>query len=128
MSAAAPSLLAAPALPPGPLAGLPSGLSAELEFRQVPILSEALSLAQQGIGPGAIDRNLASYGHEVDFVPTLETWQHRLLADAQTSGGLLVSVAAETADEVLDCFRNSGFGQAAVIGTMRRGAARVAVL
>jgi selenide,water dikinase len=104
-----------------------SGLAAEVKFDQVPVLSEALPLAQQGIGPGAIDRNLASYGHEVDFAPQLETWQQRLLADAQTSGGLLVSVAAEAAEEVLRCFRNAGFEQAAVVGTMRQGAARVAV-
>jgi selenide,water dikinase len=104
-----------------------SGLGAEVKFDQVPVLSEALPLAQQGIGPGAIDRNLASYGHEVDFAPQLATWQQRLLADAQTSGGLLVSVAAEAADEVLECFRKAGFEQAAVIGKMGEGAARVAV-
>ncbi|MDD5299951.1 MAG: selenide, water dikinase SelD [Gallionella sp.] len=104
-----------------------AGLGAELKFDQVPVLSEALPLAQQGIGPGAIERNLASYGHEVDFAAHLATWQQRLLADAQTSGGLLVSVAPQAADEVLACFRNAGFEQAAVIGTMGQGAARVAV-
>ncbi|HZW25765.1 MAG TPA: selenide, water dikinase SelD [Gallionella sp.] len=105
-----------------------SGLGAEVKFDQVPVLSEALPLAQQGIGPGAIDRNLASYGHDLDFAPELETWQRRLLADAQTSGGLLVSVAPEAADAVLRCFRDAGFEQAAVVGTMREGAARVAVV
>ncbi len=105
-----------------------SGLAAELNFDQVPVLSEALPLAQQGIGPGAIDRNLASYGHEIDFGAHLQTWQQRLLADAQTSGGLLVSVAAEAADEVLTCFKNAGFEQAAVIGKMGQGAARVSVV
>jgi selenide,water dikinase len=105
-----------------------SGLGAEVKFNQVPVLSEALPLAQQGIGPGAIERNFASYGHEVDFAPQLEIWQQRLLADAQTSGGLLVSVAPEAADAVLACFRKAGFGQAAVIGAMRRGTARVAII
>ena len=104
-----------------------SGLAAELTFGQVPILSEALPLAQQGIGPGAIDRNLASYGHQVDFAPQLETWQRRVLADAQTSGGLLVAVAPDGADEVLSCFQRANFAQAAVIGTMISGAPRVAV-
>jgi len=104
-----------------------SGLGAELKFGQVPILSEALPLAQQGYGPGAIDRNLASYGHEVDFAPQLETWQRRLLADAQTSGGLLVSVAPDGVDAVLSAFNNAGFAQAAVIGMMKSGATRVAV-
>ena len=104
-----------------------SALGAELKFDQVPILPEALPLAQQGYGPGAIERNLASYGHEADFARHLQTWQRRLLADAQTSGGLLAAVAPEVADEVLSVFRNAGFAQAAVIGTMVDGAARVAV-
>ena len=104
-----------------------SHLGAELKFDQIPILSEALPLAQQGIGPGAIDRNLASYGHEVDFAAHLENWQRRILADAQTSGGLLAAVAPDAADEVLSCFKRAGFAQAAVIGAMKQGASRVAV-
>ena len=104
-----------------------SGLAANLEFGRVPVLSGALPLAQQGIGPGAIERNLASYGHEVDFSPQLENWQRRVLADAQTSGGLLVAVAPEGAEEVLSAFRHAGFMQAEIIGTMQRGATRVTV-
>ena len=104
-----------------------AGLSAEVEFGKVPVLSEALPLAQQGIGPGAIERNLASYGVDVDFAAHVATWQQRLLADAQTSGGLLVSVAAEAADEVLERFAAAGFTQVAVIGKMRQGEARVVV-
>ncbi|MGB8516640.1 MAG: selenide, water dikinase SelD [Gallionella sp.] len=104
-----------------------AGLAAQVEFAQVPVLSEALPLAQQGIGPGAIERNMASYGHEVDFAAHLQSWQQRLLADAQTSGGLLVSVAPEAADKVLQKFAEAGFAQAAVIGKMHSGEARVSV-
>ncbi len=104
-----------------------SGLAAEVAFAQVPVLSEALPLAQQGYGPGAIDRNLASYGHEVDFAVHLESWQRRVLADAQTSGGLLVAVAPDAVGEVLACFQGAGFTQAAVIGTMNNGTPRVKV-
>jgi len=104
-----------------------SQLGAEINLDKVPVLSEALPLAQQGIGPGAIDRNLASYGSEVDFAPHLETWQQRLLADAQTSGGLLVAVAPDAVDEVLSCFQRAGFEQAAVIGSMKSGVPRVEV-
>jgi selenide, water dikinase len=104
-----------------------AGLTAELEFDHIPILSEALPLAQQGYGPGAIDRNLSSYGHEVDFAAHLETWQRRVLADAQTSGGLLVTVAPDAVNEVMSCFHRAGFAQAAVIGTMKSGGSRVVV-
>jgi len=102
-------------------------LAAEVQFGQVPILSEALPLVRQGFNPGAIERNLLSYGHEVDFAAHLQGWQRHLLADTQTSGGLLAAVAPEAADEVLAMFRSSGFAQAAVIGEMTQGAPRVAV-
>lgn len=104
-----------------------AGLAAAVEFGKVPVLSEALPLAQQGIGPGAIERNMASYGHAVDFAAHIEVWQQRLLADAQTSGGLLVSVAPEAAERVLASFRAAGFAQVAAIGTMQTGEARVSV-
>ncbi len=104
-----------------------SALGAEVIFDQVPVLSEALPLAQQGIGPGAIGRNLASYGRDVDFAPQLEEWKQRLLADAQTSGGLLAAVAPDAVDDVLVGFREAGFSQVAVIGNMQQGSPRVTV-
>ena len=104
-----------------------SALGAEISFEQVPVLSVALPLARAGYGPGAIERNMESYGREVHFSEHLETWQQRLLADAQTSGGLLVSVAPEAVDEVLACFHQTGFDQAAVIGKMKAGVAGVCV-
>ncbi len=105
-----------------------SGLGAHVSFNQVPVLSEALPLVQQGIGPGAITRNLASYGCDVDFAPNLEEWKQRLLADAQTSGGLLVSVAPSAVSSVLTCFREAGFAQTAAMGNLQQGKARVAVV
>ncbi|GAB1232909.1 selenide, water dikinase SelD [Ferrigenium sp. UT4] len=104
-----------------------SALGAAVHFNQVPLLSEALPLVRQGIVAGAIARNLASYGHEVDFAPGLAEWQRQLLADPQTSGGLLAAVAPEAAAEVLACFHAAGCAQAAVIGKLHAGAARVAV-
>lgn len=104
-----------------------SALHAELHFDRIPVLSEALSLAQQGYGPGAIDRNLESYGHEVNFAAHMEDWQRRLLADAQTSGGLLAAVAADAVEEVLSCFQRAGFGQATVIGTLQKGEPSISV-
>ncbi|MBU1215195.1 MAG: selenide, water dikinase SelD [Gammaproteobacteria bacterium] len=105
-----------------------SSLGATVRFDQVPTLSEALPLVQQGIVAGAIARNLASYGHEVDFAAGLPEWQRQLAADPQTSGGLLVSVAPEGVEAVLAAFAAAGFAQAAVVGEMTTGAARVAVI
>ncbi len=104
-----------------------AGLSAEIDFNSVPKLPVALALAMQGFGPGAIERNMASYGNDIHFAGTVLAWQQRLLADPQTSGGLLVAVAPDAVDEVLSSFAQAGFDQAAVIGVMKAGAAGVRV-
>ncbi|TIC82153.1 selenide, water dikinase SelD [Crenobacter intestini] len=102
-------------------------LGAEVEMSRVPVIAEARPFAEAGVGPGAIERNLASFGHDVDFAPDVASWQQRILVDPQTSGGLLATVDAAHADEVLALFHAAGFGYAAVIGRLTEGAPRVAV-
>jgi selenide,water dikinase len=104
-----------------------SKLGAELRFGDVPILSPALELAQQGYATGAADRNWKSYGAEVDLPQGFPEWQRKLLCDPQTSGGLLVACASEAADEVLQAFREEGFAGARVIGKIRESLPRISV-
>jgi selenide,water dikinase len=59
---------------------------------------------------------------------TLPSTARALLTDPQTSGGLLVSCAPESADEVLALFHADGFGDARVIGEMVEGERRVEVV
>jgi len=51
-----------------------------------------------------------------------------LLSDPQTSGGLLVSCSPDSVDQVLACFREDGFGEAAVVGRMGEGGAGLDVV
>ncbi|WP_269531539.1 selenide, water dikinase SelD [Chitinimonas sp. BJYL2] len=104
-----------------------SGLSAHLDMASVPLLDAAVAFARQGIGPGAIERNLASFGTDIDFGSQIATWQQSLLADAQTSGGLLVSCNAAAVPTVLAAFREAGFAHAAELGRLDEGPARVVV-
>lgn len=98
-----------------------SGLGAQVVAHQVPVWSEALALVQAGFGPGAIARNWASYGEQVTLDAAVSDWQRKLLCDAQTSGGLLVSCAPSAAMSVLEAFHAAGFAQACVIGHMVAG-------
>ncbi|MBL8259391.1 MAG: selenide, water dikinase SelD [Candidatus Competibacteraceae bacterium] len=104
-----------------------SGLAASIRFADVPVLPAALDLLPQGVGPGAIERNWASYGEEVVLNPNLPDWAWRLLCDPQTSGGLLAACAPEAAATVLRCFRAAGFAQAATIGYLEAGEPRARV-
>ncbi len=104
-----------------------SGLSARLQAGQLPILPGAQALAEAGLATGAAARNWASYGAAVHGAETLPAWQNALLRDPQTSGGLLVSVAAPHAETVLAHIRHAGFAQAAIIGALHAGGSVSAV-
>ena len=94
-------------------------LSVAIDWQQVPMLEGVRALAQAGLVTGASGRNWAGYGHDVEVASGLDEADRALLTDPQTSGGLLVSCAPGSVDEVLAVFRRHGFGQAAVIGSVR---------
>jgi selenide,water dikinase len=104
-----------------------AGLGAWIEAGKLPLLPAAVGFARQGIGPGAIARNLSSFGADVVFADAVPDWLRHVMADAQTSGGLLAAVAPECADDVLARFHAQGFASAAVIGRMQTGTATVSV-
>ena len=66
-----------------------SGLSAEIEFDKVPRFDFLESYVQQNSVPGGTTRNWESYGSRIGGV---SAFQKAILADPQTSGGLLVAV------------------------------------
>ncbi len=83
-------------------------LSVELQFDRVPRLPDAdYYLAQKAI-PGGTHRNWASYGSDITLS---HDDQRLLLADPQTSGGLLVAVAPEALAEVQALMRAEGLGE-----------------
>ncbi|MGN6374054.1 MAG: selenide, water dikinase SelD [Sphingomonas sp.] len=104
-----------------------AGTGAQLRVDAVPLLPEALALAQGGVRTGASTRNWASYGEAVRLPAGLPDWQRDLLCDPQTSGGLLVAVAREEADATLAMIRDAGFGAAAIVGEVVAGEPAVTV-
>ncbi|RYZ10385.1 MAG: selenide, water dikinase SelD [Comamonadaceae bacterium] len=99
-----------------------AGLSASVSLERIPLIASALPFARQGIATGASGRNWNGYGAQVDWPPGAADWQRALVADPQTSGGLLVSCGAGAVDAVLGAFAQAGFGQAAEIGELAGGA------
>ena len=104
-----------------------SNSGARLDFARVPLHPGVLELAREGFVTGASRRNWASYGASVALPPGTQDAERALLADPQTSGGLLVACAPDVADDVLGLFHNEGFDRAAVIGTIVKGEAQVTV-
>ena len=69
-----------------------SGLSATIEFDKVPVIASLKYYLDQNCFPGGTQRNWDSYGHKIGPVTGAQKY---ILADPQTSGGLLVAVAEE---------------------------------
>jgi selenide,water dikinase len=84
------------------------GLSFELDFDAIPVHDEAIPLAQAGSFPGGAKTNLENYAPSTSFSERLQPWQQLLLADPQTSGGLLIAFPADRLDDVLRDGRESG--------------------
>ena len=104
-----------------------AGLTAVIDWSQVPLLDGVEAMAAEGFVTGASGRNWAGYGAEVDLADSLPATAQALLSDPQTSGGLLVSCAPDAVDAVMDIFRAEGFADAAVIGRVEQGAPRLRV-
>jgi selenide,water dikinase len=67
-----------------------SGASAAVSAAAVPLIEGALALAEDGIVPGGTQRNVAYVEPVVTYDDAVPGSRRVLLADAQTSGGLLV--------------------------------------
>ena len=104
-----------------------SGLRADVRFDDLPLIARARELAQEGVATGASTRNWASYGSEVDVPADLPAWQHKLLTDPQTSGGLLVACAPDAVAAVQACVERVQGNAATVVGRFARGEARLHV-
>jgi selenide,water dikinase len=94
-----------------------SGVAAEIDAGAVPLIDGALDLARSGVVPGGTARNHAFVSPQVDWGDLLEPEQ-LLLADAQTSGGLLV---ATRDPEALTAALSERGVPSAVVGAMRDG-------
>jgi selenide, water dikinase len=104
-----------------------SELTLRLRLADIPFLSKAAELAQNGYITGASGRNWASYGSAVTLPDGMPEWQRMLLADPQTSGGLLISCASEKADALVRTIREAGYPLANVVGAAEEGAPGIVI-
>jgi selenide,water dikinase len=99
-----------------------SGLTAEIWMNGVPFLSERVRvLAAEGIVPRGSRSNLAYSTPHTTFDDGLGEEDPIMLADAQTSGGLLLAVSEDRVDDLVGALQERGTPSAAVVGRLSEG-------
>ncbi len=96
-----------------------SGVSAAIDASRVPLIDGTLQLANDGIVPSGTRSNHLFVSPNVEWGP-LPQAEQLVLADAQTSGGLLIAVAPERSGALDQALASRGV-QAAQIGTIQGG-------
>jgi selenide,water dikinase len=93
-----------------------SNVGMRLYAKEVPIIPEALTFASMGMVPGGSFRNRNFCASHVNVAPGLDSILIDLLSDAQTSGGLLISVPGGKADLLVQKLLEKRTPAAKVIG------------
>jgi selenide,water dikinase len=94
----------------------PSRVAAVVHYEAVPLLRGAWDLAAQGVAPGGTGRNVESVADVTAWPDGLDEVWTVLLCDAQTSGGLLISVSPDKSEQLLTGLTDAGVGVATVVG------------
>jgi selenide, water dikinase len=94
-----------------------SGLSAVIDFEKIPVIIEDIkNYVDQKCIPGGTNRNWDSYGEKIGAITD---YQKAILADPQTSGGLLIAVDVNAVAEVQTILQLHGLEKfTAAIGSM----------
>ena len=90
------------------------------DISSLPWLGGAERLAEGGHFPGGAGDNKRHFGAAVEFEPELAEWRRLLCFSPETSGGLLIALPVERADEAVAAASARGF-ELRRVGTVTSG-------
>ena len=96
-----------------------SDVSASINASAVKALPRIMEFVEMGCIPGAAFRNLEYIEDSCNFDKSVDYNTKMFLVDAQTSGGILMCVKQEDADDVLQELKSSGYPASSVIGEVK---------
>jgi selenide,water dikinase len=92
------------------------GIGARIDFAAVPVFEGVMGALADGLCPGGTQRNLDFAAPNVAFPDDMPEASQLLLADAQTSGGLLIAVGPDKLDSLLHELKSRDVVVRAVVG------------
>ena len=100
-----------------------SNCGIEIWSEKIPVIPKALEYAGIGLVPAGAYKNREFRESMIDFVPSVDRLIQDILFDPQTSGGLLICVEKESADDLVKSLKKKGVNDVAVIGEVLSGSA-----
>jgi selenide,water dikinase len=102
----------------GHLRGMTRGskVGAIINASDVPVLPGVWNLLEKNVVPGGTFRNMNGVEDSVDWDESLTDQQRLLMCDAQTSGGLLISVTKDKVEKLLSELEISGVETRVIVG------------
>ena len=97
-----------------------SKVSAEIKYDDLPLLPGVNKLASDGIIPGGTKRNLSFAESFTQFLEDRTKIEKLITSDAQTSGGLLISISPEKTESFLQLFNEQSSIKAQEIGKITK--------
>jgi len=93
-----------------------SGMALRLESQKIPILPEAMDYAGMGMMPAGAFKNKEFRLHMIEFSSEIDPLIQDILFDPQTSGGLLICVKREQADDLVNKLIEEGVRESKIVG------------
>jgi len=95
-----------------------SKVSLEIEANKVPVFDGAFDYAEMSLFPGGSVKNEKFVRPNLKVSKSVNNNLYKLLCDAQTSGGLLISVEESKGEKLINLLRNKGVVSSEIIGTV----------
>ena len=103
-----------------------SGVGAEIRASSAPVLPGVEELLAQGVAPGGTHRNEAGVAAYVEWDGSISESERLVLCDAQTSGGLLISVPEDRLPQLLGALEAGSVETRTIVGHISDGPAGIA--
>ena len=92
-------------------------LSANINYNTVPFLDQVSNFAKKDIIPGGTLKNLNFYEKNIQFDKSISKYKQLMIADAQTSGGLLISTNKNNVSKLIEILNKNSRYKTVEIGS-----------
>jgi len=95
-----------------------SNTAAVIEMSKIPFLNNVIELASSGVIPGGTKDNYEHTLKNVNYSNDISELRRLIINDAQTSGGLLISIPEAKQNQLMNALRLKGVAKAVIIGNV----------